>query len=95
DPMAVLELLQSKNERFNYGAFADERFDRLLAQANMKTNPPERAIDFYRAHERAKELFPVVPLYQHASRNLVGATVTGWNDNIEDIHPSRFLNLPD
>ncbi len=93
DPMAVLELFQSKNERFNYGGFADERFDRLLAQANTQANPQERAIGLYRAHERAMAQYPVVPLFSHASRHLVAPAVAGWQDNVADIHPSRFLNL--
>ena len=94
DPMAVLELFQSNNERFNYGAFADDQFDKLLAQADAQANPRERAIVLYRANERAMTQYPVVPLYHHASRHLVAATVTGWEDNVADIHPSRFLNLP-
>ncbi len=94
DPMAVLELFLSDNERFNYGAFADKEFDRLLKAANGQANPRERAIGLYRAHRRAISQYPVVPLYNHASRNLVAPTVTGWVDNVKDIHPSRFLNLP-
>lgn len=94
DPMAILDLFQSKNEQFNYGAFANDKFDRLLNQANSKGKPEERAIGLYRAHERAMTQFPVVPLYHHASRNLVSPAVTGWNDNVSNIHPSRFLDLP-
>jgi oligopeptide transport system substrate-binding protein len=95
DPMAVLELFRSGNERFNYGAFADSEFDKLLDRAAAQSNPRERAIGLYRAHERAMSQFPVAPLYHHASRNLVALPVTGWEDNVRDIHPSRFLNLPD
>lgn len=94
DPMAILDLFQSKNEQFNYGAFADDKFDRLLNQANSRGKPEERAIGLYRAHEQAMTQFPVVPLYHHASRNLVSPAVTGWNDNVSNIHPSRFLDLP-
>jgi oligopeptide transport system substrate-binding protein len=94
DPMAVLELFLSDHDRFNYGAFADKEFDRLLKAANGQPNPRERAIGLYRAHRRAMSQYPVVPLYNHASRNLVALAVTGWEDNVKDIHPSRFLNLP-
>lgn len=95
DPTAVLELFLSDNERFNYGGFADKEFDKLLNQAAGQSDPRERAIGLYRAHQRAMEQYPVVPLYHHASRNLVAPTLTGWEDNIRDIHPSRYLNLPD
>lgn len=95
DPTAVLELFLSGNERFNYGAFADKEFEKMLRQAARQADPRERAIGLYRAHERAMSLYPIVPLYHHASRNLVALSVTGWEDNIKDIHPSRYLNLPD
>lgn len=94
DPMAVLEVFQSKNERFNYGAFADDKFDTLLRQADARANPRERAIGLYRAYERAMAQAPAVPLYHHASRHLVAPAVTGWEENVSDIHPSRFLDLP-
>lgn len=95
DPVAVLELFLSGNERFNYGAFADKEFEKLLKQAAGQPDPRERAIGLYRAHERAMSQYPAVPLYHHASRNLVALSVTGWEDNVRDIHPSRYLNLPD
>lgn len=95
DPTSVLELFQSGNERFNYGTFADKEFDKLLSQSAAQSDPRERAIGLYRAHQRAMGQYPVVPLYHHASRNLVAPAVTGWEDNVRDIHPSRYLNLPD
>jgi oligopeptide transport system substrate-binding protein len=93
DPMAVLELFRSDNELFNYGAIADKEFDKLLNQAAKQANPQERAIGLYRAHQRIMSQFPAVPLYHHASRNLVAPSVTGWEDNVKDSHPSRFLKL--
>lgn len=95
DPMAILDLFRSGNERFNYGGFTDDRFDRLLAQANEQANPQERSIGLFRAHERAMSRYPVAPLYYHASRHLVSTSLTGWEDSLRDIHPSRFLNRPD
>ena len=36
---------------------------------------------------------PVLPLFHHASLNLVSTAVTGWQDNVMDVHPSRYLGL--
>ncbi len=94
DPMAIMELFQTANDRFNYGRFSDEKFDRMLSQAKGQTDPRERAIGMYRAHQRAMSQYPVAPLYHHASRHLVSAGVTGWEDNPRNIHPSRFLDRP-
>jgi oligopeptide transport system substrate-binding protein len=95
DPMAILDLFRSGNDQFNYGRFSDEKFDRALEQANKKSDARERAIGLHRAHGRAMSLFPAAPLYHHASRHLVAMGVTGWNDNLLDIHPSRFLDRPE
>lgn len=95
DPVAVLGLFRSTNERFNYGGFSDDRVDRLLEGTNTLTDPRERKIILSRAHEQAMSQYPVVPLYHHASRHLVSPKVKGWKDNVRDIHPSRFLDKAD
>lgn len=92
DPVAVLDLFRSNNGRFNYGGFSDDRFDRLLEQANTQMDSKQRLVLLSRAHDRAMSQFPVAPLYHHASRHLVSLGVTGWEDNVLNVHPSRFLN---
>ncbi len=92
DPAAILMMLDSASERFNYGRFSDREFDRLLkAAAGQK--PEQRAATLYRATTVAMARYPVIPLYFHASRNLVAAYIEGWQDNIRDIHPSRYLKI--
>jgi len=92
DPAAFFMLLDGKSERFNYGRFADATFDKLLATA-AKQEPAARAVTMYRAEQAAMKTFPIIPLYHHASRNLVATSVVGWEDNVRDIHPSRYLDL--
>lgn len=94
DPTAYLMLFQSTTERFNYGRFADGDFNKLMVQA-ARQDAQTRPVTLYRAAETAMKKYPVVPLYQHASRTLVGTRVRGWSQNIRDIHPSRFLSLTD
>jgi oligopeptide transport system substrate-binding protein len=36
---------------------------------------------------------PVIPLYYYVSRHLVDPAVGGYEDNVRDIHLSRYLNL--
>jgi len=92
DPGAFLMLFNAKSEQFNYGRFADPEFEKLLAAA-AKQEPPARAVTLHRAEQLAMEKFPIIPLYHHASRNLVATSVSGWEDNVRDIHPSRYLEL--
>lgn len=92
DPVAFLMLFRSTTERFNYGRFTDEEFDKLMTLAASQA-PEARQITLYRAAERVRDLYPVIPIYHHASRHLVGRQVTGWQDNVRDIHPSRYLDI--
>jgi oligopeptide transport system substrate-binding protein len=36
---------------------------------------------------------PVIPLYYYVSRHLVSTGITGFEDNVRDIHLSRYLGL--
>lgn len=92
DPKAYLMLFEADSERFNYGGFSDPAFERLMAEA-AKQDPSDRALTLRRAEQAAMKKFPIVPLYHHASRSLVATGVLGWEDNVRDIHPSRYLEL--
>lgn len=92
DPTALLMVLDASSERFNYGRFSDAEFERLMKMAAVQPAKP-RAETLHAAAARAMSLTPVIPLYFYASRNLVGAHVAGWVDNVRDLHPSRYLSL--
>jgi oligopeptide transport system substrate-binding protein len=92
DPAAFLMLFYTKSERFNYGRFAEPEVEKLLVAA-AKQKPPARAVTLHRAEQLAMTKFPIIPLYHHASRNLVASSVSAWEDNVRDIHPSRYLEL--
>ena len=36
---------------------------------------------------------PVIPLYYYVSRHLVRPRITGYSDNVRDIHLSRYLGV--
>ena len=36
---------------------------------------------------------PVIPLYYYVSRHLVRPRITGFVDNVRDIHLSRYLGV--
>ena len=38
---------------------------------------------------------PFIPLLYYTSRSLVSPNLSGWEDNIQNVHPTRFLSLSD
>jgi oligopeptide transport system substrate-binding protein len=93
DPQTFTLLLQSATGANNFGAYRDDEYDRLTRAAAAATDLDQRAALLRRAEARALKEHGLIPVYHHASRNLVAARVTGWRDNLLDVHRSRYLGL--
>jgi len=35
----------------------------------------------------------LIPIYYYTTQHLVNEKITGWRDNVMDVHPSRYLNM--
>lgn len=95
DPQTFTLLLESRTGANNFGRFADAQYDELTAAAAREADMGERARLLRRAEARALSVNGLIPVYHHAVRNLVGAAVSGWQDNLLDVHRSRYLSLRD
>lgn len=91
DPQNFLQLLYTPTN--NYGAYKDETFNNLYEQANIERDPAKRRGLLQQAEGRLAQSWPVAPIYEYASRNLVNAKLKGWEDNSLDIHPSRSVSF--
>ena len=94
DPLTFLYLMQSRAGQQNYGDYANPAYDALLARADTEPDAVRRAGLLARAEAMMLEDVPVAPLYFTVSRNLVSPKVTGWTDNVTDIHRARYLCAP-
>jgi oligopeptide transport system substrate-binding protein len=63
-------------------------------------NEAERTVDLEaraeilrQAEEIAVRDLPYIPLLYYSSHTLVSPKLVGWEDNIQDTHPTRFLSL--
>ena len=92
DAANFLQLFESDSP-LNYTFWRDDRFDRRMARARSQTGP-ERLATLRTAEDRLLEQQVIVPLYYYVSRHLVKSDVQGFNDNLMDIHLSRWLTLP-
>ncbi len=93
DPQNFLFLLQTNNPDLNYSKFSNPEFDKLMAQAAITVDLEERAGLLARAESIAMSEMPYIPVYYYVSKNLVKQSVQGWQDNVTDVHGSRFLTL--
>jgi oligopeptide transport system substrate-binding protein len=93
DPQNFLFLNESQNTGFNYGNYKNPEYDELMKKAAVTTDLDERASILAQAEEIFLRDVPQVPLMFYSSKSLVSPKLSGWVDNLRDIHPTRFLSL--
>lgn len=93
DPQTFTLLLETASGPNNLGDYSHPDYDRLTGEAAQAEHPARRAALLRQAEVLALEDHALLPLYHHGTRNLVGPRVLGWQDNLLDVHRSRYLGL--
>jgi len=91
DPATFLELFVG-NSTLNNTFYDRPAFDQILSAAQL-TDGRARMNLLHEAERMLLQDMPVIPLYYYVSRHLVNRKVTGFADNVRDIHLSRYLGL--
>lgn len=91
DAMSFLGLQKSDTGAQNYGDYASPAYDALLNAADQEPNLGKRADEMRRAETIMLNDAPLVPIFFYINKNLVNPRITGWIDDINDHHRSRFL----
>lgn len=95
DPVNFLYLLDSDTGQQNYGRYSNPEYDALLAEASRTRDLQERAEIFAEAEKMMLEDYPITPMWVQVTKNLVDPDLTGWAENAQDDHLSRWLCRPD
>jgi oligopeptide transport system substrate-binding protein len=92
DPENFLALCKTGTGN-NYGEYANPEYDDLLAKAAAATDAGERMklLSQAEAIGVARDLC-VVPLLYYSYHNLVSEKVKGFEENVMDVHPTRYLS---
>nr|WP_298380236.1 peptide ABC transporter substrate-binding protein [uncultured Halomonas sp.] len=77
----------------NYGAYSNPEYDALLDKASTTLDAEEREKVLEQAEQLAMNDYALVPLLYYVSRNLVNPKMRGWEDNVDDDHPSRWISI--
>ncbi len=91
DPASFLDLFIADSS-LNSTFYANGPYDRLIAAAAGATGASRLDL-LHQAETRLIEDVPAIPLYYYVSRHLVNPAVTGFENNVRDIHLSRYLQL--
>ncbi|MBL8905215.1 MAG: peptide ABC transporter substrate-binding protein [Rhizobiales bacterium] len=92
DPENFLALCKSGTGN-NYGEYSNREYDDLLAAAAASADPAERMKKLSEAEAIgvARDLC-VMPLLYYGFHTVVSDKLKGWEDNVMDVHPTRFLS---
>ncbi|WP_247878683.1 peptide ABC transporter substrate-binding protein [Niveispirillum sp. SYP-B3756] len=93
DAFSFLSILQSGAAGQNHAAYANADYDRLLIEAAAQGDPMRRRALMEQAETQLLADAPIIPLYTYVTSHLVAAHVRGWEDNIRDLHLSRYLSV--
>ena len=91
DPASFLDLFESQSE-LNATFFKDAKYDQLMIKAGEMTGAPRQA-QLQLAESHLLNALPLIPLYYYVSRHLVKPQVRGYENNVRDIHLSRYLSI--
>ena len=91
DPLSFLYLMQSKTGQQNYGDYNSPTYDALLHTADLEPDGAKRAAILRQAEALMLKDQAITPIYVSLNRNLVNPRVSGWVDNIIDVHRTQYL----
>jgi oligopeptide transport system substrate-binding protein len=91
DAQTFLYLLESRTKDQNYPGYSNPQYDALMARSYLEVDPVARGKIMAEAEQIMLDDNPVIPLTVDTSRNLLNPRITGFADNIEDIHRARYM----
>ncbi len=93
DPYNFLYLLLCDAGPMNYPNYCNPEYDALVQQASLTLDLKERARLMSEAEQIMLNDHPIVTIDFSTHRNLVSKQVMGFEDNVSNIHRTRFMWL--
>ena len=89
-PATFADIFRSVSPQ-NLPGYASVRYDRLLAEAEATVDVAAQMRLYAAAEAVLLEDSPIAPLYFYVSKHLVSPAIAGFENNVFDRHPSRYL----
>lgn len=93
DAQNFLFLGQSDNQALNVASFTNKSYDRLTREAQVEASPERRSAILHEAEALLLDEQPFLVLLTYKSRNLVSPKLKGWEENVRDNHPGRYISI--
>lgn len=93
DPQNFLFLFESANLGFNYPRWSNADYDAEMKKAGETADLDKRAEHLRKAEEIFLKEMPAIPVMYYGSGALVSSKLKGWEDNIMNVHGTRYLSI--
>ncbi len=92
DPNTFLDMFVTDGGN-NKTGWSNARYDQLIQLASEADSNEKRYSYFQEAEKILAEEVPIIPIYTYTSRSLINESVRGFESNILDYHPYKYLSL--
>ena len=92
DAYSFIELLTGGNN-LNDTGYDNPQYDALVELAGQAADPQQRRQWMQQAERLMLQDQPIIPIYFYVNARMVASRVVGWQDNIMDHHPSRYVRI--
>ena len=93
DPQNFLFMVESDNDGFNYANYQNPEYDALMDAAARETDLQARTDLLFQAETMFMNDLPFLPLLYYSSLSLVSDKLKGWEDNLQNVHLSRYMSI--
>ncbi len=93
DAKNFLYLMETRTGAQNYSGYSNPEYDALIAQSDLEQDLVARAEIMTRAEQMMLDDAPICTSVFINSTNLVHPDLTGYEDNVEDIHRARWFGI--
>ena len=90
DPETFLRLMVTGDGN-NYALYSNPEYDELMKQASAEADTSKRSKLLSQAEAIYIRDTPNIPLLFYSFHNLVSPKLKGFEDNVMDVHPTRFI----
>lgn len=87
-----LDIFESDNDQ-NLPDYQSSTYDSMLRRAAAELDQQRSSLYLRDAEDILINDYPIAPLYFYVSKHLVRGNIVGFETNIVDRHPSRFLKI--
>ncbi|MEZ6187447.1 MAG: peptide ABC transporter substrate-binding protein [Planctomycetota bacterium] len=93
DPNTFLDCFVTDGGNNNTG-WSNAEYDALIRAAAAESDPQKRAEHFLAAEKiLVEDELPILPIYIYVNQGMLRDTVLGWEENVLDSHPFRYISI--